>query len=610
MKKNLLIASALCAVALFSCKKSQVANNQTGTIAGNHLKPQFLSNLHLLLVDGASNQILLVNTTTGANIWTWSAATDANIATADKALFNPTDAKRVMDGKYVLASFNGGAAPGNGAVALVDYATKHAVFYAKPGYQAHSAEILPDGNVVTASTDGSGYITLFKMDRAHLPSTAYSHQYVCRFVHALVWDKKRQRLYAAAVDTIHSFKYDFNINSPSLTEVQSEKIVYPYADRNAHDLFPVYGEDALWLASQNVYKVDMPTRTVTQLDTMLRVKSLSSGPSGYPTAVQQAPTTGYDSDKIIELLTRATIFQRTGLAIYKARWFISVPFSYRSSAPKVLDMNNDGKTDLALFNVNGSPTKWKVADDDAYRQTYGSGSQIPVPADYDGDGRVDEAVWDPTTFIWHITTAADITYGTTGDIPVPGDYNGDGIADAATWRPSNGDWHINGQATVNYGLSGDIPAPGVFGGGSNTIAAVFRPAGVNGAATNKFYMKGLTTIDFGTTTVSVPVTGDFNGDGTDDIALYNKSTGAWTVKSPTGYTLSISANTIVTYAATDIPCSGDFLELGKAQPAVYRPGTGTLYIYNSGTITTKTIAHATGDKLLNLPYSIRNVFFP
>jgi hypothetical protein len=35
-----------------------------------------------------------------------------------------------------------------------------------------------------------------------------------------------------------------------------------------------------------------------------------------------------------------------------------------------------------------------------------------------------------------------VQWGSTGDIPIPGDYDGDGRTDRATWRPSTGNWHV------------------------------------------------------------------------------------------------------------------------------------------------------------------------
>ena len=66
-----------------------------------------------------------------------------------------------------------------------------------------------------------------------------------------------------------------------------------------------------------------------------------------------------------------------------------------------------------------------------------------MPSDYDGDGKVDLAVYRPSAGVWFIlhsitgyATAASYQWGTTGDIPVRGDYDGDGKADAAvTGRP-------------------------------------------------------------------------------------------------------------------------------------------------------------------------------
>ncbi|MGW7531345.1 tetratricopeptide repeat protein [Amycolatopsis sp. NPDC054798] len=99
---------------------------------------------------------------------------------------------------------------------------------------------------------------------------------------------------------------------------------------------------------------------------------------------------------------------------------------------------------------------------------------IAVPADYDGDGKPDQAVWQPADGTWQVQLssggpAVTVPWGQTGDLPVPADYLGAGQAQLAVLRPGNGKLYarpLRGgpPAARLWATSGYVPVPSEFPG--------------------------------------------------------------------------------------------------------------------------------------------------
>jgi hypothetical protein len=218
----------------------------------------------------------------------------------------------------------------------------------------------------------------------------------------------------------------------------------------------------------------------------------------------------------------------------------------------------------------------------------GKGDDLAVPADYDGDGRFDMAIFRPSSGEWHIQKSSGepsevYLLGGSTDVPVPGDYDGDGRADPTIYQPSTGVWLIKlsgsqYQQTASYkcGERGDVPVAADYDGDGRFDLAVYRPATGewivrlwSGDGITKGYSWGGKN--------DKPVPGDYDGDGKADLAVFRPEEGIWHI-------LSSSSGSRMSHAwgaSTDELAPGDYDGDGRTDLAVYRESEGKWYVRES-----------------------------
>lgn len=124
--------------------------------------------------------------------------------------------------------------------------------------------------------------------------------------------------------------------------------------------------------------------------------------------------------------------------------------------------------DLGLWNpTTGTVIVQSVTDGRRVEFHWGGrAGQILLPADYDGDGYDEIGLWDRSNQTWYWRNIAEATsteakFGTSTSIPVPEDFNHDGIVDLAYWEPTEGVIYVSYSQgrTVDFVLT--MPADSI-----------------------------------------------------------------------------------------------------------------------------------------------------
>jgi hypothetical protein len=243
-----------------------------------------------------------------------------------------------------------------------------------------------------------------------------------------------------------------------------------------------------------------------------------------------------------------------------------------------------GKTEPAVFRrTTPSLLQWFVRGLQSQSgRLFGAVTQdVPLTGDFDGDKKIDLAIYRPGTAQWFVTLSGSnytckllTTFGQPNvDIPEPGYYTSNTKTVPAVYRPTTGQWFIAGHSgaiTFTTFKTGDIPVPGDYDNTGLDELAIYRPSTgqwiINGP-------RGVHSVSFGGPQ-DLPVPGAYNASATNhsvEPAVWRRSTGQFFIKTPSG-------PRTLQFASGDIPIAGDFDGIGVTEAAVYRPARGQWFV--------------------------------
>jgi hypothetical protein len=273
------------------------------------------------------------------------------------------------------------------------------------------------------------------------------------------------------------------------------------------------------------------------------------------------------------------------------------------------DFDGDGWKDVASFDAGASAWWVSRSRGDRFDSSLwhalpaSAGWRLQTAADFNGDGRDDVAAFDGSSGAWRVALSNGTGFASTswGSLAAPfgdwsralaGDFNGDGRADLAVFNQAAATWWVGLSTGAAFGFSSwgaDPGAPpgwgsavtGDFNGDGRDDLARLLPAGgtirvglANGSgftfATWAIFSGG----DWGDL-----LAGDFDGDGLDDVACFSGLDATWRVGISTGSAfLAASWGSLPASTGWTRHLAGDFDGDGRLDVADYLVTTGEWWV--------------------------------
>ena len=214
------------------------------------------------LVFCGDNHVFVINATIAKDsykeglVWSWDARTAAGeLGLAASRCDHLDECKFVDNGTKLLLTSS------YGWCALLDYATSKMLFHATGLSNAHSAEYLPGGYIAVATSTGSSV----SHNKVHLYNSAKSEVSLANADlysgHGVVWDYKRNVLYAAGGDVVKIFKINgLGTDKPSFELVKSIKA----PQGGIHDINRV-DDNTITVAGNKAYLFNVDTEQFTEM---------------------------------------------------------------------------------------------------------------------------------------------------------------------------------------------------------------------------------------------------------------------------------------------------------------------------------------------------------